>query len=128
MGAPGIADVRRLNREAGAPSSASAETRAFVSAGAKLSLTPGTVEARATGLHDALDAAGRRELAVAARASLSLMLIDPPAMLEIAELAIGLDIVAQGGAAGGDGFAQNIGDGAGQPLAPLPLHRAPHAP
>ena len=68
------------------------------------------------------------DVAVAARAALPLMLIDPPAMLEIAELAIGLDIIAQGRAAGGDRLAQHLGDGAGQPLGPLALHRAGQAP
>jgi hypothetical protein len=61
-----------------------------LSADATLSLTSGAVEARAAGLDDALDAAGRRELAVAARAALALMLVDPPAVVEIAEFAIGL--------------------------------------
>src|SRR4029077_14512212 len=85
------------------------------------------VEARAAGLHDALDAACRRELAVAARAALALMLIDLPAMLEIAELAIGLDIIAQGGTARSDRLAQHLGHGAGQSLGPLALHRAGQA-
>src|SRR5262249_10197568 len=53
------------------------------------------VEAGAPRLHDALDAAGRLDLAGAARAGVAFMLVDLPAMLEIAELAIRLDIVAQ---------------------------------
>src|ERR1700688_2126198 len=75
----------------------------------------------AAGLDDAPDAAGLGRVAVATGAGLALPVIDPPAMLEIAELTIGLDVVAQAGAAGGDRFIEDVGDGPRQPIGPLAL-------
>src|SRR5262245_48359063 len=80
------------------------------------------IEAGAPRLHDALDAAGRLDLAGAARAGMAFMLIDLPAMLEIAELAIRLDIVAQRRAAGRDRLLEHRLHGPGEALGPLALH------
>src|SRR5712671_3854107 len=89
-----------------------------------LALTAGTVESRAAGLDDAADAAGARERAVAARAGLPGAVIDGEAVLEIAELARGLDVVAQGRPAGIDRLAQHATDRLGEALRPLALHGA----
>src|SRR5439155_26612437 len=83
-----------------------------------------TVESRAAGLDDATDAAGARQHAVAARAGLPGAVIDGEALLEIAELARGLDVVAQGRPAGLDRLAQDAADRLGEALRPLALHRA----
>src|SRR5260370_20892625 len=55
-----------------------------------LPLALGTVECRAVGLDDALDARG----AAAVRAFLALLAVDRPMVLEISEFPRGLDIVA----------------------------------
>src|SRR5579872_518164 len=62
-------------------------------------------------LDEAPDAAGLGHVAIAAGTGLAFPVIDSPAMLEIAELAVRLDIVAQAGAAGGDRFGEDIDDG-----------------
>src|SRR4029077_19473052 len=78
-----------------------------------------TIESRPPGLHDALDGAA----AVATRTGLALASVDRPLMLEIAKLARGLNIVAQGRAAGADGPAQHLADRPDQALGALALHR-----
>src|SRR3954454_20403398 len=66
----------------------------------------GTEERRAAGLDDAAHPLG----AGAAGTGLALAAVDRPAMLEIAELAIGLHIIPQRRAAGLDRFAEHIPD------------------
>src|SRR5579871_2716990 len=78
-------------------------------------------------LDEAPDAARPGRVAVAAGAGLAFPVVNPPAMLEIAELAVGLDVVAQAGAAGGDRFVEDVGDGPRQALRPLALDRAGQA-
>ena len=56
----------------------------------------------------------------AAGASLALAAVDGKGMLEVAELARGLDIIAQGRAAGRDGIGQHRLDGRHQTLGPGP--------
>src|ERR1700722_20585929 len=56
-----------------------------------LTLALGAEECRAAGLDDAVHALGTGT----ARARLALLAVDRPAMLEIAEFPVGLDIVAQ---------------------------------
>src|SRR5229473_1757002 len=79
-----------------------------------LALALGAEEGRAAGLDDAPDALG----AGAAGAGLALPAIDRPAVLEIAELAIGLDVIAQRRPAGLDRLAENLADRRGEPLGP----------
>src|SRR5229473_2216484 len=84
-----------------------------------LALALGAEEGRAAGLDDAPDALG----AGAAGAGLALPAIDRPAVLEIAELAIGLDIIAQRRPAGLDRLAENLADRGGEPGGTRPGHR-----
>ena len=65
----------------------------------------GAKESAAAVLGDALDA-GAGGGAGAHAAGLALAAIDLPGVLEVAELAAGLDVVAQRGAAGGDGLGE----------------------
>ena len=62
----------------------------------------------------ALDDAGDRPVAAAARAGGAFAVVDGEGMLEIAELAVGLTVVAQRRAAGFDGFLQHVADRRGQ--------------
>ena len=73
----------------------------------QLALALGAVEGRAAGLDDAAHPLG----AIARGARVAFATIDGPAVLEIAELAIGLDIIAQRGAAGLDRLGQDRADG-----------------
>src|SRR5437764_12763748 len=93
----------------------------------------GTEERRAAGLDDAAHPLG----AVAPRTGLALAAVDRPAMLEIAELAIGLHIIPERRPAGLDGLGEHIpdrlcqprrthpGDGTGEPTRrqPCPIER-----
>ena len=75
------------------------------------------IEGRATGLHQALD-----ELAAVARgADDAGAVVDVEPGLEIAELAAGLDMVAQGRAAVVDLAQQHLLDGGDQPIGALAL-------
>src|SRR5262245_60621581 len=101
--------------------SPSAPLAAAQSAGVS-ALAHRTIEGRAAGLDDAPDGAG----AARRRARLALMVIDPEAVLESAERAVGLAVVAQRRAAGLDRLGQNLADrgdealGAGRGPAGLP--------
>src|SRR5260370_33894266 len=79
-----------------------------------LTLPLGAEKGRAPGLDDAADAFG----ASAAGARLALPAINRPAVLEVAELAIRLDIIAQRRPAGLDRLAENVADRRGEPLGP----------
>src|SRR6202035_1430951 len=68
-----------------------------------LTLALGAEECRAAGLDDTAHPLGTGT----ARARLALLAVNRPAMLEIAEFAVGLDIVAQRRAAGLDRLAQH---------------------
>src|SRR5690606_11434898 len=81
------------------------------------------VVARAAGLHDLADA----ERAHAAGAFLAGAAVDRPLVLKIAELARGLDVVAQGRAARRDGALQHVADRRGEPLGARASHRASEA-
>src|SRR5262245_52637148 len=82
-----------------------------------LPLAFGAIKGRAAALHDPLD--GR----LAARAGLALLVVDHPLGLEIALLAVGVDVVARRGAAGRHRLLQHRTDGAGQGDGALALHR-----
>lgn len=71
-------------------------------------------ESRASGLHDA----AHTTAAVAAGAWLTLAVVDRELVLEIAELAIGLNIVTQGRPTGDDRLAENRADAGDEPLYP----------
>src|SRR5580704_3634802 len=74
----------------------------------------GAKECRAARLNDAAHALGAR----ATRAGLALAAIDRPAMLEIAELAVGLDIIAQRRTAGLDRLGKHALDRGGELVGP----------
>src|SRR5882724_10658154 len=87
-------------------------------------LTTGTVESGSTALGQSADAARGGKIAITARAGLALMLVDRPAMLEIAQLAVGLHIIPERGPAGRDRFAENRFDGVDQLVRASALDRA----
>jgi hypothetical protein len=75
-------------------------------------------------LHDAPDGGG----AAGGEAGVAFATIDLKAVLEVAKFAIGLTVIAQGGAAGGDRLGQHVADegdeGGGAGLAMRPALRA----
>src|SRR5579883_868424 len=73
-------------------------------------LTPRTIEGGAARLYDSEDAAFAARL----RAGGALLVVDLEAMLEIAQRAVRLAMVAQGRAAGGDGLFEHGANGARQ--------------
>src|SRR5579859_8278911 len=75
-------------------------------------LALGAEKGRAAGLHDAAHALG----AGAPRAGLAFAPIDRPAVLEIAEFAVRLHIVAQRRAAGRDRLLEHLADRRGEAL------------
>src|SRR6266702_3096102 len=79
----------------------------------------GTIESRTAGLHNALYRPG-----AVAFAGLAFPAIDQEMMLEIAGIAGGLGMIAQGRAAGGDGVLQNFLDGRHQCRQTIALDRA----
>ena len=81
-----------------------------------ISAAVGTIESRAVGLNDPRHPSGAGYVAGAAGAGLACAVIDREPVLEIAQLARCLDIIAQGGAAGGDGLGQHLANHGHQPL------------
>src|SRR6516165_12003709 len=79
-----------------------------------LALPLGTEERRATGLHDAAHSFA----AVAARAGVPFAAVDGPVMLEVAERAVGLDIIAQRRTSCRNRFGQDGSDCRSKPLRP----------
>src|SRR5258708_29999977 len=77
----------------------------------ELTLPLGAEKGRAAGLDDAPDALG----AIAAGAALALPSVNRPAVLEAAELAVRLDIIAQRRPAPLDRLAEDAADRAGTP-------------
>src|ERR1700719_2138048 len=75
-------------------------------AGVPSTLPLRAIKGRAVALDDTADAVP----AIAPRTGLALPAIDRPLVLEIPQLARGLDIVADGGAAGGDGALEHLAD------------------
>ena len=61
-------------------------------------------------------------------AELALAVVNGEAMLEIPEFAVGLRVIAQRRAAGGDGIVQNIANGHDQTLGPSPRYAGRFAP
>src|SRR5476651_1207264 len=88
-------------------------------AGAYSALPLCTIESRAAGLHDALDAAA----AIATGTGRALVAVDRPLVLEIAELAGGLDVILKARPAGGDGAGQHLADRHDQPFGARARHR-----
>src|SRR5258706_67029 len=86
-------------------------------------LLSGTIECRRAGLHDPANSARDLRIAVAAAAALALPVVDTPAVLEVAEFAIGLYVIAQRRSAGGNRLAENSTQRACQFAGPLALHR-----
>src|SRR5690554_4256053 len=82
----------------------------------RLALPARTVESRAARLHQPADSAGTAKVAVAAGTGRTLASVYRPAVLKIAELARGLDVVAQRAAAGSDRACQHVAHGGGQAL------------
>ncbi len=78
-----------------------------------LPLTGPAIEGRAAALHDALDVAA----AAGRRAGLAFAVVDREGMLEIAQRAVGLHIVAQRRSAGGDRIGDDRTDRLGQAFA-----------
>src|SRR5205814_10281788 len=70
-----------------------------------------TIECRPAGMHRAAD-----DAAVIPRARLALAVVHREAVLELAELASGADVIAERRAAGGDGRLENVADRRRQPL------------
>src|ERR1700738_1906601 len=79
---------------------------------------------RSAGLHDPT----HRATAIAAGTGIAFVAIDRPAVLEIPELAVGLDIIAQRGSAGLYRLGQDRADAADQPLCAPPADRGGKAP
>src|ERR1700733_2426642 len=86
-----------------------------------LTLAGGAVESRTSRLHDALD---RSLASTAAFAWLAFAAIDQKMMLEIAGIAGGLGMIAQGRAAGSDGVFQHFADRGHQRRNALPRDAA----
>src|SRR5205085_8518032 len=82
-----------------------------------------TEKGRSAGLHDP----AHRAAANAARTGIAFMAIDCPAVLEIPELSVGLDVIAQRGPAGFDRLGQDRANPNDQPLRTPPADRGREA-
>src|SRR5713101_7972765 len=84
-----------------------------------LALSLRTEVGRSSGLNDAAHAAA----AIAIGTRIAFVAIYRPAMLEIAELAISLNVVAERGSAGLDGLGQNRSNSRDEPVGASPTDR-----
>src|SRR5215831_13371475 len=84
----------------------------------------GAEEGGAAGLEDTPDGAA----ATGAQAIFTLTIVDGEMLLEGPSGAVGLSVVAQGGAAGGEGFRQDLFHLVRQPLEQRPTGSVGHGP
>src|SRR5690242_19755437 len=82
-----------------------------------------TVESGAARLDDSANAARRRAAAVAAGTGLPAAIVDRPAMLEIAELTVGLHEITQRRSASRDRLQKHLPDRGCQALGTIAPHR-----